>query len=281
MELPLVDAVVPVYDREPLFLEAVKSILHQDYSNIHIYIIEDGSQSTAKYSYYFKNWNNITLIRLNTNHGVSYCRNLGASLGKGEYVAFLDSDDLWLPDKISKQIVFLRNNPMHKWVHTDEVWLKNGAEVFQKKEHSKQGGIFFERLIQRCIISPSSVLFEKNFFAENHGFLNHFKVAEDYELWLRLNLKYPVGFINEPLTVKRSGNWEQLSQTIEIDRWRVLALHRIFRIYKNTPEFQKYIANLKKEILKKTKILARGAEKYGHHAKFSKYQNWLKVFNTF
>ncbi|MDH4262688.1 MAG: glycosyltransferase family 2 protein [Spirochaetia bacterium] len=284
---PLVDVVIPVYNRDNLLLECIHSVINQTYEHLSIYVIEDGSDVVAKY---FSSLNNpafakssksISYIRLNTNHGVSYCRNLGASIGKGQYIAFLDSDDQWDKFKISRQLEYLENNPGYKWIHTNEIWQRNGVIINQKKEHKKEGGQFMKRLFQRCLISPSSVMFSRSFFESCGGFLHHFPVAEDYELWLRLNLKNPVAFVDEPLTIKRAGNWSQLSKTPEIDKWRVLAMHRLYRMYKNDQDFIDLFEFWKIDVIKKTQILIKGAEKYGHLQKLQKYQNWLKVFNTF
>ena len=284
---PLVDVVIPVYNRDHLLLECIHSVINQTYEHLSVYVIEDGSDLAAKYfssnnnQTFSKNKKSISYIRLNTNHGVSYCRNLGASLGKGHYIAFLDSDDQWDTCKIYRQLEYLKNNPEYKWIHTNEIWQRDGEVITQKKEHKKEGGQFINRLFKRCLISPSSVMFNRSFFESCGGFLHHFPIAEDYELWLRLNLKNPIAFVDEPLTIKRAGNWNQLSRTPEIDKWRVLALHRLYRMYKSDPDFICYFETWKTELIKKTQILIKGAEKYGHFQKLQRYQNWLKVFNTF
>lgn len=278
---PLVDIIIPVFNRDGLLRESIETVINQSYKNTFLYVIEDGSNLTAKLVSSFTRYKNIAFIQLNTNQGVSYCRNLGASLGKGKYIAFLDSDDLWEKPKIEKQVEFLESHSEINWVHTNETWVKNGIIIPQKKEHKKQGGKFLERLFERCLISPSSVFFRRSFFESEGWFLPHFRVAEDYELWLRLNLKHPVGFLEEPLTVKRAGEWEQLSRTTEIDKWRVLAMHRLYRLYRNDPDFLEHFQEWKFHILKKTNILIQGAKKYNHVEKLIRYQNWLNVFNTF
>jgi glycosyltransferase involved in cell wall biosynthesis len=278
---PVVDVVIPVYNRTDIFFECLKSVLSQEYNNLNIFVIEDGSLLLNPYKEYFNTLKNVQFVSLKENHGPSYCRNYGASLGCGSYIVFIDSDDLWESGKIKAQIKFMQNNPDVNWVHTNELWYKNNTLISQKKEHRKQGGIFFDRLLDRCLISPSSVMFKRDFFMDSGGFLSHFRMAEDYELWLRLNLHHEIGYIEEPLTIKRAGDWDQLSRTPEIDKYRVLALHRIYRIYHNTPEFQIYKDTWKKIILKKIEILVKGAQKYNKTQALKKYQNWSKLFNTF
>lgn len=289
MAEPLVDIVIPVYNRDDLFLECLNLVINQTYGNRHIYVVEDGSNLAGKYISSFNEnealddandrnlQKRISYVRLNENHGVSYCRNLGASLGKGKYVAFLDSDDLWEPLKISRQVEYLEKHSEFNWIHTNETWQKNGVVIKQKKEHTKQGGQFMKRQFERCLISPSSVMFKRDFFESQGWFLPHFRVAEDYELWLRLNLKNPIAYLNEPLTIKRAGDWDQLSRTPEIDKYRVLALHRLYRLYKNDNDFKGLFSDWKIELIKKIQILIKGAEKYGHVQKLAKYKRWLKA----
>ncbi len=134
--------------------------------------------------------------------------------------------------------------------------------------------------MERCLISPSSVIFRRSFWEqEKIYFLNHFRVAEDYELWLRLNFKNPIGFIDKSLVTKRSGEWSQLSQTIEIDRYRVLALHRFYQQYSKDKSFKQIETIWRQEILKKIKILQQGALKYNLKFKQQQYQNWEILFN--
>ena len=214
------------------------------------------------------------------NQGVSYARNLGACLGDGEFISFLDSDDLWSRVKLQEQLEFLKKNPAICWVHSDETWIKNGIEMRQKNKHRKQGGFFVVRLLEQCLISPSAVLFRRNFWERQAvGFLNRLRVAEDYEMWLRLNLDFEIGFINKPLVKKRAGDWEQLSQRKEIDRERVLALRRFYLLHRNQPKFREIESLWKVSITKRIKILQKGALKYGDHEKLREYQSWEILTN--
>lgn len=275
---PLVDVVIPSRGREDLTHQAVQSVLNQTYKNIALYLIVDGR---PKPDYHWLSEYNsdkrFSSLVLNKSHGPSYCRNLGARCGKGRYVAFLDNDDLWKKDKIEIQAGFLENHPEYLWAHTDELWLRNGIEVKQHKIHQKQGGIFIEKLLERCLISPSAVMFRKDFFIESGGFLESFRVAEDYELWLRLNLHFPVGFIDAPLTIKRAGSWEQLSSTREIDRWRVKGLLRFYKQFKNDPDFQSIFPFWQKVITQKTAYLLKGALKHNNQKGIKRYQYWSNL----
>ncbi len=275
------DVIIPTYQRSFLTLKAVESILAQSYKKVCLYVIEDGSNSfTPIAKQLFLKENDLHYVRLYQNKGVSYARNLGASLGKGDFVAFLDSDDIWLPHKLKLQIEFLQKNKNINWVHCNEIWQKNNRIIKQRREHRKQGGLFVKRMFKRCLISPSAVLFRR-FFWEKHakGFLPSFRVAEDYELWLRLNFEHPVGYLEDPLIIKNGGNWDQLSRSIEIDRQRVLALHRFYLLFKNNPRFKKIQEEWSKEIIRKINILQKGALKYKNYFRLKEYQSWEMLFN--
>ena len=180
-----------------------------------------------------------------------------------DYVSFLDSDDLWMKEKLNKQVNALEQENK-EWIHCNELWMRNNKPVNQKKVHRKQGGLFWKRSLSRCLISPSAVLFKSAFFQELGGFKESFPVAEDYELWLRALEKKSVGYLTEPLVLKRAGNWQQLSSFQEIDRYRVLALHRAIRRLRackgkaNLVRLNKLI----EEGLKKTQVLIKGAIKH-------------------
>lgn len=272
----MVDVVVPIYNRNTLAAQAIDSVLQQSFSKFTLYAVDDAS--TTAFSYAPND--QIKILRLPKNKGVAYARNFGVAHGKSPYIAFLDSDDLWHKDKLKLQIDFLQQNPKFHWIHTNEVWYKNGVLLKQQNKHKKQEGIFLERLFRRCLISPSAVVLRRSFFEKHNGFAETFKVAEDYELWLRLNFKNAIAYIDKPLTIKRAGSWSQLSSQIEIDRFRVLALHRFYRNVKTDPHFNQYFHSWKTEILKKINILLKGAIKYQHQKKEIRYLKWQKVFEN-
>lgn len=275
-----VDVVIPTRERPQLTFEAAQSVLSQSMGDIHLYIVEDGDFSFSKSPYFqeIKNDPRVFLIKTKSQRGPAFCRNLGARLGKSPFLAFLDSDDLWLAQKLQKQLAFFEKNKDIHYQHCEEIWLKNGQRIYPQKKHKKQGGFFLKRAFALCLISPSAVMFRRSFWEKFGGFAEAFFVAEDYELWLRLNLHFPVGFIEEPLVIKRAGSWPQLSQKIEIDRFRVLALHRLVRKEKKALIEKGYLTDLCNEAIRKCNILYRGANKYGHLPKARKYHLWEKVF---
>ncbi len=129
-----VDVIIPSYKRPKLTCEALKSVLNQTYTHLNVIVIEDGSKQCATLIQKIINEDNrIQYISLFTNRGVSYTRNLGASLGHNEFIAFLDSDDIWHKDKLKYQLEFFNKHNDIKWGHCNEEWYKNGTLLKQKK----------------------------------------------------------------------------------------------------------------------------------------------------
>ena len=226
-----VSVVIPTYNRVAYLGRAINSVLKQSYPVNEIIVIDNGSTDQTL-SFIKKKFNNIRVI-IEKKRGVGFARNLGIKNSKYNWIAFLDSDDEWITDKIEKQFILLKkSNFKYQFIHTNEIWIKNGKLKNQKKKHLKRGGHIFEDCLDICKISPSSVLIKKKLF-DKYGLFDHkFKVCEDYELWLRLTSKIPVSLINEPCVIKHGGHSDQLSKKFwGIDRFRVKALEKLLLSY--------------------------------------------------
>ncbi len=192
--------------------------------------------------------------------GVSNARNKGILSARNNWIAFLDSDDTWMPKKIEMQVNKVRNSKNEVFfIHTDEVWFMNGKFLNQKKKHKKLEGNIFKNSLNMCIISPSSVLVKKNLFKKYGMFSERLKVCEDYELWLRITSKIPVSLISKPCVVKHGGHSDQLSKKFwGIDRFRVKALEKLLLYYKLSTAQKKDMLSV---LLSKIKIIINGARK--------------------
>lgn len=225
-------------------------------------IVDDGS--TDETEIYLqelqKNWtlpqNFQTLKTPNT--GVSAARNRGADGFQGQWLAFLDSDDEWLPHKLSAQFE-LADKTKLPFVHGEEIWIRNGQRVNPKLKYKKSGGQIFERCVDHCCVSTSTSLISRHFFMDLKGFREDFRVCEDYELWLRISVQTEVAFVSDPVTIKYGGHADQLSTRFHsMDDERVRALIPFLESSVLTPEQRFYVAE---NIIQRSEILLQGLRK--------------------
>ncbi len=253
-----ISVVIPTFNREKFICRAIDSVKKQSYNVDEIIVVDNNS--TDKTIEIIKNKYKDILVFIEKKKGVSFARNHGIFKSKNEWIAFLDSDDEWLKNKIKKQVIFInKNNEKIKLVHCNEIWFRNNIHLNQKKKHKKKGGHIFEDCLDACKISPSSVLINKKLFLKYGDFDKNFQVCEDYELWLRLTSKEEVGYIEEALVKKFGGHEGQLSQKYwGLDRFRVKALEKVILKF-SLNKIQKI--NVIHKILEKIEILIKGAGK--------------------
>jgi hypothetical protein len=178
----------------------------------------------------------------------------------GEWLSFLDSDDLWLPEKLARQMAFLAARPELLLCQTEEIWVRRGRRVNAPLSHRKEGGQLFLRSLERCLVSPSAVVLHRRLLAAHGGFDEDLPAAEDYDLWLRLSWRYDVGLLPEPLIIKRGGHGDQLSGQWGLDRWRIMALQKIL----TEPQLPvSYREAARRTLERKCAIYAQGCEKRG------------------
>ena len=252
-----ISVIIPTYNRKETLKRAIQSVLIQSYTPYEIIVIDDGSDDGTK-EWLKDNFPNVKYI-YQMNSGVSSARNKGIKFARGDWIALLDSDDEWLPSKLKDQANEIESNPAAKFLHTNEIWIRNGVRVNQMKKHKKYGGYIFEKCLDMCRISPSSVLIKKDIFDEIGMFDETLKVCEDYDLWLRFASKYPVHFLDQPLIKKYGGHSDQLSKVDDgIESYRIRSLKKIM----NSNILNKKQKTITKDVLvKKMYIYAKGLEK--------------------
>ncbi len=222
--MPTVTVIIPSYNRTQFLKEAIGSVLAQDFRDFELIVVDDGS--TDDTLQLLDSYPEIRVVRQN-HRGVSTARNAGVARASGRFVAFLDSDDLWLPGKLSAQIAFFKTHPTALICQTEEVWIRNGIRVNRKKRHKKRSGMIFEHCLELCCVSPSAVMMQRRLLEEVGGFDEALPACEDYDLWLRIACRFPIYLISTPLVVKRGGHKDQLSRAPGLDRFRIRALKKI------------------------------------------------------
>ena len=257
--------IIPTYNRADFIQRAIESAFTQTHKVDEIIVIDDGSNDNTEII--LATYKNIKVIKTK-NQGVSHARNVGIKEAKNEWIAFLDSDDEWQKDKIKKQIDFHLQNPNILFSHSEEKWIRNDKEIKYPKSLKKPSGECFLQNISTCRIAASSVMMHKSIFEDIGYFDEGLRVCEDFDMWLRVSLKYEIGLLKERLITKYAGH-PQLSSTIfAIDRYHIYSLEKFLH--------SNYKDEVKKEILKKCNILVKGAKKHNNSEIFEKYSKMIR-----
>ncbi|MBW2108535.1 MAG: glycosyltransferase, partial [Deltaproteobacteria bacterium] len=202
--MPTVSVIIPTFNRATMLKEAIESVLEQDVADFELIVVDDGSTDEtpavlAKYPAPPLH------IVSQVHQGVSAARNAGLKKAAGGLIAFLDSDDLWLPGKLAAQMEFFENHPEALICQTEEIWLRNGIRVNPKKRHAKPQGMIFDRCVDLCLVSPSAVMIRRALFDMVGLFDEQMAACEDYDLWLRVACRFPIYLIDRPMVIKRAG----------------------------------------------------------------------------
>ena len=258
MSDPLVSVIIPTYNRSAEVSKAVESVLCQTYPQFECIVVDNASVDDTSVRLKEKFADRIRLFH-QSHLGVSAARNLGVGNSRGEWLAFLDSDDVWHKEKLERQILYHQNNPKLQISQTQEIWIRHGRRVSAKKKHKKPMGYIFPNSLELCLISPSSVMVKKELFEICGGFDEHLPVCEDYDLWLRITAKNNVGLLDQLLLTKYGGHDDQLSHQYDaIDRFRIYSLLKIL-LSEDLTDTQRSQTIIEAE--KKLKILRLGADK--------------------
>ena len=255
-----VSVVIPTFNRAEKVCRAVSSVLDQTYRDFEIIVIDDASSdSTVEILKRFGD--RIRIIRRLENKGVSAARNSGIEKAKGRYIALLDSDDYWLPEKLKVQTGFFKENPDAVISQAQEIWIRKGRRVNPARRHLKPSGDIFIPSLKLCLVSPSAVMIKKSLFDEVGMFDEEFPVCEDYDMWLRITYKYPVYLIEQDLLVKEGGASDQLSSSMQgMDKFRIKAMVKIYKMGVLNDTQEKALLT---ELEKKCRVYGEGCIKRG------------------
>jgi glycosyltransferase involved in cell wall biosynthesis len=285
----MVSVVIPVYNRVTLLPRAVESVLHQrvpDTWALELVIVDDdSSDGSGEYASALAARDpRVTAVRIRRSGFPGAVRNRGVEIASGEIVAFLDSDDLWLPGKVERQL------PLHdlsapeatrcRLSHTRERWNRDGRIVSQGSQRHRRDGDIFHDALWKCIIGPSTVMVDREFFLKHGGFREDLEVAEDYELWLRLLCHTDVAYVDQECTEKRAGPWEQLSEKYgQIEGFRIAALTELV----DGDYFGRHRSGEDRDaartvLARKLEIFAAGARKRGRHGEAEQLEQAAKLY---
>ena len=272
-----ISVIIPTYNRRHTLERAIDSVLSQTFKPFEIIIVDDGSEDGTR-NWVQEAYPSIKYI-YQSNNGVSSARNKGIISSRGSWIALLDSDDEWMPEKLEDQVIFINENPGSLFCHTNEIWIRNGVRVNQMKKHKKYGGDIFKYCLDMCRISPSSSLIKKEVFEDVGLFDESLTVCEDYDLWLRITANYTILFLDRPLIKKYGGHADQLSRVPEgIEQYRIQSLEKILSM---SILDQDQFLSAKDMLIHKLKIYSQGLKKRNRSKEFisieKKIEDWLII----
>jgi len=268
-----VSVIIPTYNRMWALPETIESVFEQRFDRWELIIVDDGSTDGTGH------WIQENAPRARYIHqdnlGVSAARNRGISESRGRYVAFLDSDDRWLAEKLARQVSVMEDEGCSV-SYTDEMWIRNGRRVNPKKRHKKHSGDIFLASLPLVIISPSSVMIRREVFSDVGLFDETLLACEDYDLWLRVTSRYPVRYIDEALIIKTGGHDDQLSRRWwGLDMLRLYALEKILATGDLSPERNRAVME---EIVRKGRVVLGGAKKRGNDSAVRYYEDMVNRY---
>ena len=272
-----VSVIIPTYNRKNLLKRALHSVSNQTFVPKEIIVVDDGSSDGTK-DWVLERFPDVRYI-YQDNSGVSSARNSGIKEAIGSWIAFLDSDDEWMSNKLEQQKGVI-NSIQEAWLcHTNEIWIRNGVRVNQMKKHQKYGGNVFENCLDICRISPSSVLIKKEVFEMVGLFDESLKVCEDYDLWLRITAVLPVIFLDQPLIIKYGGHTDQLSRVDSgIEKYRIQSLEKILSSNSLSISQSKIAIS---QLIKKLKIFSNGLEKRNKYEELNNYIKKIEFWSKY
>lgn len=285
-----ISVIIPTFNRVEMLRRAIDSVLQQSLPPQEIIIVDDGSTDATREL--------VTDIQqrmadtggaeaqpalqirylYQCNSGVSAARNRGIHHASGEWLAFLDSDDAWLPRKLETQAGLIAQYPGHRLCHTQEQWIRHGRRINQMKKHRKSGGAIFPLCLPLCVISPSSVMVHRTLFDDIGLFDESLPACEDYDLWLRVCAHEEVLYVDTPLLLKYGGHGDQLSRSYwGMDRFRLRALQKILRDPGLTRDYRQLVHAT---LVRKARILRQGAEKRGNRLRAAHFMAIEERYGT-
>lgn len=268
----LITAIIPTYNRAAHLERAIASVLAQRLACDELIVVDDGStdQTQALLARLAAGARIPIRVLRQDNRGAAAARNLGIRMARGSLLAFLDSDDWWLPGKLAVQAAAMEARPELLISHTREIWHRNGQRVNQKKKHDPPDGDVFAASLGMCVVGMSTVVARRQFFDRYGLFDEDLPCCEDYDLWLRAGSREPFLLAPQPLTGKEGGRPDQLSEIhrMGMDVFRIRSLGTLLDSGVLTPAQQQAA---RAELIRKCLIYGQGCVKHGRPEEGARY----------
>ena len=268
----LITAIIPTYNRAAHLERAIGSVLAQRLACDELIVVDDGStdQTQALLARLAAGAPIPIRVLRQENRGAAAARNLGIRMARGSLLAFLDSDDWWLPGKLAVQAAAMEARPELLISHTREIWHRGGQRVNQKKKHDPPDGDVFAASLGMCVVGMSTVVARRQFFDRYGLFDEDLPCCEDYDLWLQAGSREPFLLVPQPLTGKEGGRPDQLSEIhrMGMDVFRIRSLGKLLESGVLTPGQQQAA---RAELIRKCLIYGQGCVKHGRPEEGARY----------
>jgi glycosyltransferase involved in cell wall biosynthesis len=241
--MPLISVVIPAYNAEKTILETIESVLNQTFSDLELIVINDGSTDST-----LNIVSSIKDPRLKVysypNAGVAVSRNRGTAQTCGEFISFIDADDLWTPDKLEAQLKALQANPQAAVAYSWVDYITASGEFFRPGNYITINGNAYQELLIHCVLeNGSNPLIRKQALTEVGGFEQELSLAEDWDMWLRLAARYNFVAVPSPQILYRMS---AQSASTNILKMEAACLKCIVKAYNQAPAS---LQHLKKKTL--------------------------------
>ena len=236
--MPLVSVVIPVFNGEKTIQETIESVLNQTITDFELLVINDGSQDRTVEIAECISDSRIQVFSY-PNAGQSTSRNRGIELAKGDYISFIDADDLWTPDKLEAQLKALQANPKAGVAYSWTDWIDESSQLLGKGSYNtEQGEVFTKLLLNDFVANGSNVLIRRDALTEVGDFDPSVTPAEDWDLWLRLAARYEFVAVRSPQILYRiSPN----SASFNVWKMEASSLQVIDKAFAVAPESLQYL----------------------------------------
>lgn len=210
-----ISIIIPTYNRAYCILDSINSVLNQTYPYFELLIIDDGSTDNTEDIVRDIEDERVKYYKTPQNSGPAAARNYGVALAQYDYIAFQDSDDEWLAEKLDKQIRLITENPIYGLVYCqmkcpltqEDYVLVPGDSI----PHEQKMGYIYDYLLKKNYISTQTMLIKKQYYMENGGFDESLKALEDWDMVLGISKNNQIGYVDETLLIHPIDNADRLS----------------------------------------------------------------------
>ncbi len=274
--MPTVSVIIHTYNNEKFIAETIKSVLRQTYKDYEIIVVDDGSEDGTRDAlhpymqdirYHYKE-----------NGGIASAKNAGISLSNAEFIAFLDHDDLWIPDKLKIQMEYFDAHPQIGLVYAKYASFMGDKELRTKPEKGYSGWIFKE-LLSKSFVQTSTVMVKRECLDAVGPYDESFKLADEYDMFLRVAKRFQCGFVDKELTRYRVHDRNASRNDLLFDKENLRVFKKVYNGYTDLDGKEKKI--LRKRIVRYSMKIAKRLYSQGQLEESMKYQKEAREYLPF